>query len=124
MKIITTTLLIAATMGTSLLANAQGTVNADNTAVNKRDRNHANPTAQDESNTKTAVKTTAALRRKIVGCKGLSMDAKNVKLIDEKGCVTLRGPVESLKEKEIIESLTKECFGNHYKNELEVKEQK
>ncbi len=124
MKIINTGLLIAATIGTGLAANAQDTVNADNTALNKRDRYQANPTAQNGSNKKTAVKATAQLRRKIVAYKGLSVDAQNVKLIDENGCVTLRGPVDSLKEKEVIESLTKECFGDNYRNELEVKEQK
>ena len=116
-----TSSLIAVALACNLAAYAQETVNVDNTAINKRDRHHANPTAQDGSNAKTAIKTTAELRRKIVGYKGLSMDAKNVKLIDENGCVMLRGPVESLKEKEIIESLTKECFGENYKNELEVK---
>jgi osmotically-inducible protein OsmY len=124
MKKINTALLIAVAVGGNLAAYAQETVNADNTALNKRDRYHGNPTAQDQSNTKSAVKTTAELRRKIVGYKGLSMDAKNVKLIDENGCMTLRGPVESMKEKEIIESLTKECFGDAYKNELEVKTRK
>jgi osmotically-inducible protein OsmY len=105
--------------GISISAFAQ---NADNTAVNKRDRNAANPTAQDGSNRKSAIKSTAKLRRKIVACKGLSSDAKNIKIIDENGCVTLRGPVNTLHEKETIESLTKEVFGENFKNELEVKQ--
>jgi len=105
--------------GASLGAFAQ---DADNTGLNKRDRNEANPTAQDESNSKSAIRSTAKLRRKIVACKGLSSDAKNIKIIDENGCVTLRGPVETLQEKETIESLTKEVFGENFKNELEVKQ--
>jgi hyperosmotically inducible periplasmic protein len=126
MKRINTCLILALTIGSSVALNvsAQGVHNADNTAVNKRDQHHANPTAQDQSNGKADVKTSALLRRKIVGYKGLSMDAQNVKIIDEKGCVTLRGPVDSLKEKEIISTLAKECCGEIYKNELEVKAQK
>jgi hyperosmotically inducible periplasmic protein len=93
----------------------------DNTAVNVRDRNGYNPTAQDQSNQKPFVKTTARLRREIMRTKGLSVNAQNVKIIDENGYVTLRGPVDTEKEKSTISNLAIKCCGQNVKDELEVK---
>jgi len=44
------------------------------------------------------------IRRSIVDDKSLSQYAKNVKVIAQKGKVTLRGPVRSQEEKDAIES--------------------
>lgn len=93
----------------------------DNTARNVRDRSGYNPTAQNQSNEKPFVKTTAKLRREIMRTKGLSVDARNVKIIDENGCVTLRGPVENEQEKSTINDLAHKCCGDNVKNELDVK---
>lgn len=54
--------------------------------------------------------------------KGLSTNAKNVKIITENGVVTLRGPVASEAEKEQIGAMVKVCAGvDKYTNQLEVK---
>ena len=52
------------------------------------------------------------------------MNAKNIKIIDRHGYVLLRGPVESVHEKEVIDRLAQQYCGLNYKNELEVKSQK
>lgn len=98
---------------------ADPNVDVDNTRQNVRDRSE--PTAQDQSNRKSAVKLTAELRRAIMKEKGLSMNAKNIKIINEDGCVFLRGPVDSLQEKQAIDALAAQCCGTGYRNELEVK---
>jgi len=105
-----------------VFVSADENYKADNTAENVRDRNELNPTAQDQSNRKTDIKVTAKLRREIMRTRGLSVDAQNIKIIDQKGCVVLRGPVDSEREKTIIEQLAQNCCGvNNYRNELEVK---
>jgi BON domain len=45
------------------------------------------------------IKITADIRKKVVNDGSLSMMAKNVKIITTDGVVTLRGPVETEKEK-------------------------
>ncbi len=119
-------LILSIAISSSVAVNvyAQGTHDVDNTAVNSRDRTGSRPTAQNQSNDKLNVDISAKLRRKIVAYKGLSTDAQNVKIINQKGFVTLRGPVDNLREKEIIGKLAKQCCGESYKNELEVKQQK
>ncbi len=96
-------------------------IQADNTAKNVRDRNGLNPTAQDQSNQKPFVKTTARLRREIMRTRGLSIDAQNVKIINQNGRVVLRGPVDSDQEKTTIDVLARKCCGENIINELEVK---
>jgi hyperosmotically inducible periplasmic protein len=55
----------------------------------------------------------------------LSMNAKNVKIIVRDGKVTLRGPVDSQKEKETIDAEAAQIVGkDQLNNELEVKADK
>ena len=72
-------------------------------------------------NQKPFVNTTARLRREIMRKKGLSVNAQNVKIINQDGCVILRGPVETEQEKSIIDDLARKCCGQNITNELEVK---
>lgn len=93
----------------------------DNTAVNERDRqaNAKNPIDQDE--TRQDVKITADIRRHIVTAK-MSTDAQNIKIITEKGKVTLRGPVDSEGEKERIRDFAVEVAGaGNVENLLDAK---
>ncbi len=94
----------------------------DNTGKNTRDQKLGKPTAQNQSNQKKDVDITRELRKSIMEAKGLSVDAQNIKIITQKGKVTLRGPVESESEKKMIDDLVKNC-GNvaSYTNQLEVK---
>jgi len=114
-RVLPTTCLLLATC---LLDGSAFGQNTDNT---RRNENPGQPTAQDQSNKRSDLKITAKLRRHIMAQKGLSMNAKNVKIIDENGCIVLRGPVDSAKEKRIIGDIAADCCGNNFKNELEVK---
>lgn len=95
---------------------------ADNSKKNKRDRNDAEPTADQQKNNKSDVDVTAQIRRSVVGDKSLSMYAHNVKIIVQDGVVTLKGPVRSDAEKSAIELKAAEAVGKEkVKNEIEVK---
>ena len=95
--------------------------NADNTGKNVRDRDDQSETATDQSNNPADIKMTADIRKMVVGDDSLSMMAKNVKIITVDGVVTLRGPVETEKEKATIESHAKQGGAKKITNELEIK---
>jgi osmotically-inducible protein OsmY len=94
--------------------------NADNTKKNSKVVNGDKPTAENQSNDKASVERSADLRKAILKKKGLSVNAQNIKLIDENGKLTLRGPVDNEKEKSIIESLAKNCYGKNFVSEIEI----
>jgi hyperosmotically inducible periplasmic protein len=95
--------------------------NADNTEKNTRDRDDQSQTATDQSNDPDDIKLTADIRKMVVNDGSLSMMAKNVKIITIDGVVTLRGPVETEKEKAAIENHTKHSGAKKITNELEIK---
>jgi hyperosmotically inducible periplasmic protein len=95
--------------------------NADNTGKNVRDRDHQSQTAMDQSNNPADIKLTADIRKMLVGDDSLSMMAKNVKIIIVDGAVTLRGPVETEKEKADVERHAKQAGPKQITNELEIK---
>jgi hyperosmotically inducible protein len=95
--------------------------NADNTGKNVRDRADQSETATNQSNDPADVKMTAAIRKMVVADDSLSMMAKNVKIITVGGVVTLRGPVETEKDKATIESHAKQAGAKNITNELEIK---
>lgn len=109
-----------------LFAGANASVNAeapkaDNTAQNRGATEKNAVTAEKQKSDKDQVTVLAEIRRYIVGEPGLSMDAKNVKILYSKGLVTLRGPVDSADEKATVERLTKQCDAvGHVKNLLTV----
>ena len=82
----------------------------DNSAVNKRDRDGALPTPDDQKSNDADIRRAADIRKRIVDAK-LSSDAENVKVIVENGRVTLRGPVTTLSEKETIARIASEVAG-------------
>lgn len=84
---------------------------ADNTARNKRDMQGAEPTAQDQSENSADRTITQQIRRQVIGEDGMSMNAKNVKIITVDGVVTLRGPVQNEKERADIGSAAKRVDG-------------
>ncbi|MFL5237732.1 MAG: BON domain-containing protein [Rhizomicrobium sp.] len=95
---------------------------ADNTGRNERDRSGESKTSGDQSESSEDIKTTAAIRRAVVGDGSLSMTAKNVKIITANGIVTLRGPVNSAAEKSKIAELAKKNAGKaKIENQLDVK---
>jgi hyperosmotically inducible periplasmic protein len=94
---------------------------ADNTARNKQITQNKEKTAENQSNDAQAVKKVAKVRRAIMDQKDLSVNAKNVKLIDESGCLVLKGPVDSEAEKDLVCKLASDVFGDKVSNQLEVK---
>ncbi len=72
---------------------------ADNSGKNVRDRQEGAQTPGDQSNAKSDVAITQAIRKAVVADKALSTNAHNVKIITADGVVTLRGPVKSSAEK-------------------------
>ena len=82
--------------------NTDATAQPDNTARNIRDRDSNTLTPLDQGNSQTDIDTTAQIRKEIIATAGMSMDAKNVKIITMNGHVTLRGPVNTADEKRQI----------------------
>jgi hyperosmotically inducible periplasmic protein len=98
---------------------------ADNSAVNKRDRNSKSITADDQSNKDKAVDLTAKIRGAIVERDDLSTYAHNIKIItDKSGSVTLRGPVRNEKERQVVSEIARNIAGGNVRNELEIEPKK
>lgn len=97
-------------------------VPADNTAKNERDKSGDTKTPLDQSNRPEDLKITQDIRKAVMADDGLSMTAKNVKIITADGKVTLRGPVNSEEEKTKIDAHAKKAAGDtSVTNQLEVK---
>lgn len=95
---------------------------ADNTEKNERDTAGETLTPIDQSNDPADIKITADTRKMVIDDESLSMDAKNCKIITtEGGAVTLRGPVDSAKEKTVIAKHAKMAGASSVTNQLEVK---
>jgi len=94
---------------------------ADNTKVNKRDRNKGEPTADQQKEKSSDRNLAKNVRRAIVKDKSLSTYAHNVKVIVQNGTVTLKGPVHSADESKAVEAKAVEVAGaSNVKNELSV----
>jgi hyperosmotically inducible periplasmic protein len=94
----------------------------DNTGRNVRDRGGATMTPGDQSESEANRTVTQRIRKAVVADKSLSTMAKNIKIITTNGVVTLRGPVQSPHEKEVIAAKAQQFAGmNKIDNQLEVK---
>jgi len=94
-----------------LAATAAVAQQPDNTKVNKQDQSAARVTADQQSNDRSDVAITRDIRRALVADKSLSTYAHNVKIVTNHGQVTLRGPVRSEQEKQIVEAKASEVAG-------------
>jgi hyperosmotically inducible periplasmic protein len=102
--------------------NAAQQTPADNTKVNERDRNNAEPTADQQKNDSADRNIAQQIRQSVVKDKSLSTDAHNVKIISQNGMVTLTGPVRSEQEKSAIETKATAIAGaDKVTSQLEVK---
>ena len=96
----------------------------NNTSKNTRDEKLGKVTPENQSAQKKDVEITRDLRKAIMDTNGMSVDGQNVKIITRKGVVTLRGPVSSENEKNLIGDLVKNCPSvASFTNQLEVKGQ-
>lgn len=68
-------------------------------------------TADQQKNNSPDIRVTRRIRRAIFEDKSLSTDAHNIKIITRDGAVTLKGPVQSEREKENVESKASEVVG-------------
>jgi hyperosmotically inducible protein len=84
---------------------------SDNTKVNKRDRNTAEPTADRAKDNPNDREIMQKIRKSIVDDKSLSTYAHNVKIVSQHGKVTLKGPVRSEDEKKSVEQKATEVAG-------------
>lgn len=100
---------------------AQDSPKADNTSVNQRDRNKAEPTADQQKENTSDRETARKIRQSIVKDKSLSTNAHNVKIIAQGGMVTLKGPVKSDEEKQNVEQKAADIAGkDHVTSEIQV----
>jgi hyperosmotically inducible protein len=100
---------------------AEAVVPADNTGKNERDRESAALTPMDQGANEGDRTITQQIRSNVVKADEMSMNGKNVKIITVDGVVTLRGPVESAREKKDIANIVKHVDGvKRIDNQLEV----
>ena len=91
-------------------------------SVNVRDKDNTTLTPEDQKETESDIKITAAIRQAMVKNKSLSVNAQNVKIITRNGVVTLRGPVESEAESKKLQKIAKQTPGvMQVNNQLEIK---
>lgn len=99
---------------------ASGATAVDNTEKNKDYDRTKSPI--DQSETSSDIKLTAEIRKAVVANADLSTNAKNSKIIADKGMVTLRGAVNTQAEKTAIEAIAVTFAGaGRVSNQLEVK---
>ena len=113
-------------LGTSLATGALHAQDAktkpDNSAVNKRDQNPGEATADQQKMNAADRGITAKIRKSVMADKSLSTYAHNVKIISQDGTVTLKGPVRSDDEVKSIVAKATEVTGSGDKviNQLSV----
>jgi hyperosmotically inducible periplasmic protein len=106
-------------------AAASDATEADNTKRNASEQNKDTDTAEKQSNSKDDLALTQKIRQAVMKDGSLSLNAKNVKIIAQDGKVTLKGPVDSQKEKDTIGTEAGEIAGkDKVDNQLEVKAEK
>ena len=94
---------------------------SDNTGKNIRDRDSMTKTPLDQSESEADRKITQKIRQAIMSDSALSTNAKNIKIITINGVVTLRGPVSSSLEKDVIVKKVNDVQGIvKVDNQLEV----
>jgi hyperosmotically inducible periplasmic protein len=84
---------------------------ADNSKMNKRDRSVTEVTAENQGNSEEDIALTSKIRKEVTDRDNLSINAQNIKIITDKGKVTLKGPVESAAEKKEIEQIATRIAG-------------
>ncbi len=123
-SVLQTFLCLGLLVGTVSLARAQEPA-PDNTKMNAADQNQGEPTADQQKENPADRSISQQIRQSLRTDKSLSSYAQNVKIITQNGQVTLKGPVRSEAEKEMIQKKATEVAGeSHVTNELNVTPQK
>ncbi len=126
-KMLLGTALFAGALPIANLAQATGAESKasqyapDNSGRNTRDVQGGPLTPENQSENAADLKTTQLIRKAIVGSEGVSTLGKNVKIITIDGNVTLRGPVSSITEKDLIIAKATQVAGSgKVNNQLEI----
>ena len=94
---------------------------SDTTRKNVGDGLKSAVVPEKQPNSKEELAKVIALRQSLMHEKGLSMNAKNIKIVAQRDRLTLRGVVNSAAEKERIAIMAKDCIGDSVlDNQLEV----
>jgi len=110
---------------TNAFAQQEKAPASDNTKVNKRDRNTAEPTADRAKDNPNDRDIMQKIRKSIMDDKSLSTYAHNVKIVSQHGKLTLKGPVRSEEEKKSVEQKATEVAGaGNVTDEMTVKPEK
>ncbi len=122
-NIFTFALLSASLVGPVYAQSTDPQTKPDNTAVNKRDQNPGEATADQQKMNASDRALTAKIRKAVIADKNLSSYAHNVKIISQNGTVTLKGPVRSDDEVTSIMAMATEGAGSPDKvvNQMSVK---
>ena len=96
----------------ALQAQSDAKTKPDNSAVNKRDQNPNQATADQQKMNATDRDIAARIRKSVMADKSLSTYAHNVKIISRDGTVTLKGPVRSDDEVKSIVAKATEVAGS------------
>jgi osmotically-inducible protein OsmY len=89
-------------------ASCFASVKADNSAVNKTDQG---VTAENQGTSEKDLQISKELRQALISDSTLSLYGQNVKIITINNEITLKGPVRSIKEKNLILSKAKKISG-------------
>ena len=122
-RVLTSALLLSFWAGPVYAQSTDAKTKPDNTAVNKRDQNPGEATADQQKMNAADRALTAKIRKAVIADKGLSTYAHNVKIISQDGTVTLKGPVRSDDEVKSIVAKATEAAGGPDKvvNQMSVK---
>jgi osmotically-inducible protein OsmY len=94
----------------------------DNTARNERDRSGTTMTPPDQQESELDLSLTTRIRQAITDGEDFSVNARNIKIVSSGGRVTLRGPVDSLEERDRVAQIAAAIAGaGNVDNQLEVK---
>ena len=97
--------------GNAAASPAVRSPDADNSAVNQRDRSGTTLTPMDQGTSQADRTMTMQIRQAVMHDKTLSFTAKNVKIITLNGKVTLRGAVKTEAERSAIEAAARNVAG-------------
>lgn len=108
--------------GYSTYSTNSAAYSADNTGRNKADRDSAALDPLDQGTSEADRETTRNIRKAIRDENGLSVNAQNIKVITREGRVTLRGPVQSEQEKQLLTRIAERvATAENVDSQLEVK---
>jgi osmotically-inducible protein OsmY len=104
-----------------LICAVEANAKADNSKNNQSILNRSAATAESQGTSKKDIEITRKIRESLMSRDDLSHYAQNVKVITLDGVVTLKGPVQSKTEQDIVAKCAENVVGKlKVNNELEI----